>query len=145
MLNCYPKSQLQRYFPVPNEIFNLGLTDGEILVYTYLMRCEDRKTFKCHPSYQTIGTAIGRSRNSVKKYVSGLESKGLILTEPTKVNTKDGRVHNGSLCYTILPIQDAVDGYFEKQISTARLESAKAKIQRKLEEYERKRTNHEDY
>ena len=95
--------KMQNFFPVPNEIFSLGLTDGEILVYTFLMRCEDRKTFKCHPSYATICDAIGRSKNSVKKYVRGLESKGLIFTEPTKVNTRDGRVHNGSLCYTILP------------------------------------------
>ena len=62
MLNYYQKSKLQNYFPVPNEIFSLGLTDGEILVYTFLMRCEDRKTFKCHPSYATICEAIGRSK-----------------------------------------------------------------------------------
>ena len=39
------------YFPMPKSIFRLGLTAGEILVYTYLMYCEDRKTFQCHPSY----------------------------------------------------------------------------------------------
>ena len=33
------------YFPMPNEIFSLGLNSGEIAVYTYLMSCEDRKTF----------------------------------------------------------------------------------------------------
>lgn len=136
MLNYYQKSKLQNYFPVPNEIFNLGLTDGEILVYTYLMRCEDRKTYKCHPSYATICDAIGRSKNSVKKYVRGLESKGLIYTEPTKVNTNDGRVHNGSLCYTILPIRDAVERYYEKQLEKARIESARAKAMQKLAKYD---------
>ena len=82
MSRFYQRSRLEKFFPVPNEIFNLGLTDGEILVYTFLMRCEDRKTFKCHPSYATICEAIGRSKNSVKKYVQGLEKKGLIFTEP---------------------------------------------------------------
>ena len=84
---CLQNQKMQNFFPVPNEIFSLGLTDGEILVYTFLMRCEDRKTFKCHPSYATICEAIGRSKNSVKKYVQGLEKKGLIFTEPTKVNS----------------------------------------------------------
>ncbi len=38
------------YFPMPKSIFRLGLESGEILVYAYLMYCEDRKTFQCHPS-----------------------------------------------------------------------------------------------
>ena len=123
------KQKMQNFFPMLNEIFNIGLTDGEILVYTFLMCCEDRKTFKCHPSYETIGKAIGRSRNSVKKYVQGLESKGLIFTEPTKVNTRDGRVHNGSLCYTILPIRDVVKRYYEERFENER---RRVEIERKL-------------
>ena len=128
--------KMQNFFPVPNEIFSLGLTDGEILVYTFLMRCEDRKTFKCHPSYATICEAIGRSKNSVKKYVHSLEKKGLIFTEQTKVNTKDGRVHNGSLCYTIMPIRDVVERHYEKQLEMARLETARAKAMQKLAKYD---------
>ena len=123
------KQKMLNFFPMPNEIFNIGLTDGEILVYTFLMRCEDRETFKCHPSYETIGKAIGRSRNSVKKYVQGLESKGLIFTEPTKVNTRAGRVHNGSLCYTILPIRDVVKRYYEERFENER---RRVGIERKL-------------
>ena len=65
-----------------------------------------------------------------------LEKKGLIFSEPTKVNTKDGRVHNGSLCYTILPIRDAVERYYEMQLEKARLESARAKAQEKLAKYD---------
>ena len=136
MSRFYQRSRLEKFFPVPNEIFSLGLTDGEILVYTFLMRCEDRKTYKCHPSYATICEAIGRSKNSVKKYVQGLEKKGLIFTEPTKVNTKDGRVHNGSLCYTILPIRDVIERHYEKQLEMARFESARAKAQEKLVKYD---------
>lgn len=132
------KPKTPNYFPVPNTIFDLDLTDGEVLVYAYLMRCEDRKTFRYYPSYATIAKAIGRSRNSVKKYVQGLESKGLIATQPTKVNTRDGRVHNGSLCYTILPIRNVVERHYEKQLKKAWLESARARIEKRLENYDRK-------
>ena len=68
------------YFPMPKSIFNLGLTSGKILVYTYLMYCEDRQTHQCYPSYSTIGEAVNMSNNTVKKHVKGLEKKGLITT-----------------------------------------------------------------
>lgn len=55
------------YFPLPKAIFRLGLDSGEIAVYAFLMYCEDRKTFKCHPSYSTIGESLGMSKNTVKK------------------------------------------------------------------------------
>lgn len=61
--NRYPKRDaLKDYFPLPNEIFCLGLSSGEIAVYAYLLRCENRKTFQCHPSYKTIGNAVGMSK-----------------------------------------------------------------------------------
>ena len=31
------------YFMLPNEIFNMDLTAGEIALYAFLMRMEDRK------------------------------------------------------------------------------------------------------
>ena len=55
---------------MPNEIFNFGLRAGEIALYAFLLKCEDRKTFKCWPSYKTIGEALGITKNTVKKYVS---------------------------------------------------------------------------
>jgi len=51
----YPSRSAKRnYFPLPNEIFSLGLSTGEIATYAYLMRCEDRETYQCYPSYETI-------------------------------------------------------------------------------------------
>ena len=67
----YKRDPIKNYFPLPNEIFSLGLSFGEIAVYAYLMYCEDRKIFQCSPSYSTIGRAIGMSRNTVAKYVRG--------------------------------------------------------------------------
>ena len=96
--NHYPKRDaVKNYFSLPNEIFSLGLSGGEILVYAYLMYREDRKNFQCHPSYRTIGNAVGMSRNTVKKYVDGLIDEGLITVEPTAVVTKNGVKRNGNL------------------------------------------------
>ena len=51
----WPKREpLKHFFPVPNEIFILGLSPGEIAVYCYLLRTEDRQTFQCYPSYEAF-------------------------------------------------------------------------------------------
>ena len=126
------KLKQQNYFPIPNAVFDLDLTDGEILVYAYLLRCEDRRTYQCHPSYTTIGRAIGKSVNSVRKYVQGLTQKGLIATEHTQIVTKSGETRNGTLLYTILPIQQVMDRQFERQMTLAMMESRKQEIQEKL-------------
>ena len=38
------------YFSLPDEIFLLGLNAGELAVYSYRKRCEDRKTHQCWPN-----------------------------------------------------------------------------------------------
>ena len=112
--NKWPKRSAEKnYFLVPNEIFSLGLDYREISLYTYLLRCENRETYQCYPSYKTIGKAIGMCENTVAKYVRRLEEKGLIYTEPTVMQSKDGKPLNGNLRYTIRPIQEAIDLYYE--------------------------------
>ncbi len=122
------------YFPMPKSIFRLGLTAGEILVYTYLMYCEDRKTFQCHPSYSTIGEAVGMSNNTVSKHVEGLVRKGLITTEHTTVKTRDGRTHNGSLLYTLQPIQPIEEAYFQRKLREAEAKMYFNNAMKKFEE-----------
>ena len=104
------------FFPLPNEIFNMDLSAGEIALYSYLMRMEDRETYSCYPSFKTIGNALKMSRNTVMKYVHSLEEKGLITTEHTSVITQEGIKRNGNLKYQILPIKCAVDEFHRKQI-----------------------------
>ena len=134
MLNAeMQKLKQQNYFPIPNAVFDLDLTDGEILVYAFLLRCEDRRTYQCHPSYTTIGRAIGKSVNSVRKYVQGLTRKGLITTEHTQIVTKSGETRNGTLLYTILPIQQVMDRQLEKQMTLAMMESRKQEVERVLQ------------
>lgn len=134
----YPtRNAVKNYFPLPNEIFSLNLCFGEIAVYAYLMYCEDRKTFQCHPSYKTIGQALQMSRNTVSKYVKSLEAKHLITTEPTEIYTAKGEKHNGNLLYTILPVGQAAQWYFEQQLQRAEVNRAREKAKKKLQLYDR--------
>ena len=138
--NRYPKRDaVKNYFPLPNEIFSLGLCGGEILVYTYLMYREDRKTFQCNPSYKTIGEAVGMSKNTVKKYVDGLVEKRLITTETTSVITKKGEKRNGNLLYHIRPIEEAVEYHYEQQMIRLDEETQRQTALAKLVEYDQKR------
>jgi len=115
--NWQKRGPIKHYFPLPNEIFSLGLETGEIAVYAYLLYCEDRKTFQCYPSYRTIGKAVGMSVNTVRKYVKMLEDKGFITILPTTIRTKDGRTRNGNLLYNIRPIQEPINIFFQQQIN----------------------------
>ena len=44
------RDPVKDYFPLPKEIFSLGLSAAEIAIYAYLLFCEDRQTFQCWPS-----------------------------------------------------------------------------------------------
>lgn len=104
------------YFSLSNEVFLLGLSPGELAVYSYLRRCEDRRTHQCWPSYKTIGKAVGMSENTVRKYTLLLEERGLITTEPTEVITKNGMKRNGNLRYTLRPIQEVVKEHYDRKL-----------------------------
>ena len=106
---------IKNFFPVPNLIFSLGLSSAEVSLYMYLMYLEDREKHTCHPSFKTIGKALKMSRGTVKKYVDLLVEKQMIAVEQTCIVTKSGVKRNGTLLYTILPIQNALDYYNEQQ------------------------------
>ena len=107
-------------------------------MYAYLMYCEDRKTFQCHPSYKTIGNAVGMSKNTVKKYVDSLIEKQLITAEPTSVYTQKGEKRNGNLLYTIRPIAEALEQYYEQQLIRLHEENRRQAALKKLAEFDRK-------
>lgn len=113
------RDAVKNYFPLPNEIFCLNLSYGEIAVYAYLLYRENRKTFQCHPSYKIIGQSLKMSRNTVSKYVKLLEQKQLIRTEPTEIYKANGVKRDGNLLYTILPIEQAKSLYLEQQLQRA--------------------------
>lgn len=126
MMNTWQtQEKLKRRFTLPNELFSLELNSAEISIYVYLLYCEDRKTHQCWPSYKTISKAVGLSLKTVKKYVTELVEKGLISTENTTVITKKGIKRNGSLRYTIRPIQEAVEQHEQKQLRQLELDTAR--------------------
>lgn len=113
------------YFSLPNEVFLLGLSPGELAVYSFLRRCEDRKTHQCWPSYRTIGQAVRMSENTVRKYTLCLEERGLISTEPTEITTRTGQKLNGNLLYTLRPIQEVIDEHYGRQLERLELAAAR--------------------
>lgn len=133
------RDPIKNYFPLPNEIYSLGLSSTAIAVYGYLMRREDRKTYQCLASYRMIGDAIGKCANTVRKYVAELEARGLICTERTTITTRDGRKRNGCLLYTILPIQLAIEQYYDQQLRAVDLERERCGAREKIEKAKEKR------
>ena len=91
-------------FLVPNELLDFDLPGGSIAVYIFLLRHADRRTGQCHPSTATMAKNLHYCRNTVASYVRLLEERGLIVTEHTKIITKNGIKKNGSLLYTIIPL-----------------------------------------
>ena len=128
--NLWPtRDPVKDYFPLPKEIFSLGLSAAELAIYAYLLFCEDRQTFQCWPSYRKIGEAVGLSSNTIRKHVRALEERGLLIAEQTMVTTKDGCKRNGNLRFTIRPIQAALQQDYDRQMQkldedTARREYA---------------------
>ena len=116
MMGNQKRDVTKYFFMLPNAVFELGLHVYELAIYAYLLRIEDRRTWQCVVSYPTIADKLGISVNTVAKYVGQLEKHGLIATERTDVITRDGLKRNGCLRYTILPIQEAVDHSYERQM-----------------------------
>ena len=139
-INGAKKNTIKNYFPLPNEIFCLGLNASEIAIYAYLLHRENRETYQCYPSYNTIGKAVDLNKNTGAKYVSSLEEKCLISTEPTKVRTQTGQVHNGSLMYTIRPIKDAQDNYYAAQMAQLELTAARQRAEEQRRKLDEERT-----
>lgn len=139
------RDPIKNYFPLPNELYHLGLSSGEIAIYGYLLSIENRKTYSCYPSYKTIGEAVRMSENTVRKYVRALEDKHLVTTQPTTIRTKDGRVQNGSLLYTIRPIQEAVEDYYRRQNKQLELDTARQRAEQAINAYDRKHGTQTEY
>ena len=125
-------SGLGNFFSLPNEVFLLGLSAGELAVYSFLKRCENRKTHQCWPSIKTIGEAVGMSENTVRKYIRQLEERGLITTEPTEVITKSSGRRNGNLLFTLRPIGEVIDQHYDRQLAELELATERQRVAKLL-------------
>lgn len=121
-------------FPVPNILLDMDLPASAVAVYLYLLRSADRKTDQCHPSEATIAKRLHLSRNTVAKYVRLLAERGLIITEHTKIITKNGIKKNGNLLYTMIPLQKVMEQHYEQQFNALERTTERWKAQAKLAE-----------
>ena len=121
------RDSVKDYFPLPKEIFSLGLRAAEIAIYAYLLFCVERQTFQCWQSYRKIGEAVGLSPNTIRKHIRSLEEHDLLVTEPTMVTTKDGKTRNGNLLFTIRPIQMALQQDYDRQMQKLNEDAARRK------------------
>ena len=124
------------FFSLPNEVFLLGLSAGELAVYSFLKRCENRKTHQCWPSIKTIGQAVGMSENTVRKYIRRLEERGLIITEPTEVITRASGRRNGNLLFTLRTIGEVIDDHYASQLEELELAAERQRVAKLLREQE---------
>ena len=118
----------ENFFSLPNEIFLLKLPPSALMVYAYLLLIEDRKTHTCHPSYNTIATATGMSKNTVLKNISVLLETGLIAVEPSSYFDKRGMKWKGNNLYTILPVHSAVGIFHQRQLRRLELDVARSRL-----------------
>ena len=121
-------------FPVPNILLDMNLPANAVAVYLYLLRNADRKTNQCHPSEGTIAKRLHLSRNTVAKHVRLLEERGFIVTEHTKIITKNGIKKNGNLLYTMIPLQKVMEQHYEQQFNALERTTERRKAQAKLAE-----------
>lgn len=105
-------------------------------MYSFLKRCENRKTHQCWPSIKTIGQAVRMSENTVRKYIRQLEERGLITAEPTEVITKTGEKRNGNLLFTLRPIREVIDEHYASQLAELELATERQRVAKLLRERE---------
>jgi len=131
----FQRSNDGKFFTLPNEIFLLQLSPSAFMAYAYLLLIEDRKTHTCHPSYNTIATETGMAKNTALKSVSILLEVGLIAVEASSYFDKHGMKWKGNNLYTILPLQSAVDIFYQRQFYQLELATEQTRIRRWQESY----------
>lgn len=121
------RDAVRDYFPLPKEIFLAGFErsrDRNLCLPAVLRRSADIPMLAKLPK---IGDAVGLSPNTIRKHIRSLEERGLLVTEPTMVTTKDGCKRNGNLLFTIRPIQAALQQDYDRQMQKLDEDMAKRK------------------
>jgi len=78
---------MERFFRVPNSVFNLELSSSEILVLIYLYRCQNNSI--AFPSYATIARNCHLKRLTCIRVVKMLEEMSII-----QIVRQTGRVNH---------------------------------------------------
>lgn len=101
---------------------------GTALTLSSLCSSRAAKRGGAHCGYDT---SKNKFVYTVAKYVAELEEHGLIRTERTEVMTRGGLKRNGCLRYTILPIQNAVELFHQRQLEDLSQAEAQLKAREK--------------
>ena len=125
----------ERFYQMSNAIFCYDLKPIPLAVYSYLVCCAGQKEL-CWPSIKTIGEAVGMSENTVRKYIRQLEERGLITTQSTEVITKHSGRRNGNLLFTLRPIQEVLDQYYDHQLEELELATERQRVAKLLHKQE---------
>lgn len=107
-------SRSKDWFYLDNEILEVfggkGKGEGEqgigihaLGVYMVLAKHANNDTQQCKPSYQTIATILGVSRNTVITAIKTLEKAGIISVEQ-RTSTENKKVHTTNI-YTLRNIK----------------------------------------
>lgn len=90
----------EQFFRLPNNIFDLGLTPIQFLIYAYLVCCAGSKGY-CWPGQATISRKTGIGKTSVQEHLGILEKRKII--EKSKHGNLNGRRNN---VYTLLSLDN---------------------------------------
>jgi len=80
------------YFKVRNDIFDLQLSEKEIIVYMYLCSCSNKEN-ECYPSLRQIAASCSISQTSVKAAMKELIERNLIIKD-NQYRENGGRRNN---------------------------------------------------
>ena len=86
-----------------------------------------------------FGAAVGMGRKTVQKHVWSMVDKGLIRAEGTTVRRKNGLSYNGSLLYTVRPIEQILKEREKEFLAELKLAEAQRKWDRRSQERGRPR------
>ena len=70
---------------------------------------------------------------TARRVSENTDCRGLIKTERTTIITQDGRKQNGSLLYTLLPIQFSIQQFYEQKLAKLDTECEQERIRKRLE------------
>ena len=96
----------QNSFPLPHEVFELGLEQGALLVYVYLVYHKSLKHSANELNCAIVSKAVGLCEKTARRHLRTLVNQGLIQVADC------GRVFSCSLC----PIWDKVQEYHSKDL-----------------------------
>ena len=96
----------QNSFPLPHEVFELGLEQGALLVYIYLVHHRSLKHSPARLSCAVIGKAVDLCEKTVRRHLHTLVNQGLIQITG----------HGHSFSYSLCPIWDKVQEYHSKDL-----------------------------